>query len=199
MSLDESSNCRIIWLFCGLFSYVSSNRLPRRMQSYTGCISLNFPWCVSLNVPLNVSIEMMHNYTDCICLAFHHCVVPNVFSNCLALTLSGAAPLTCSNGRGGHIVPPLGFWGCWGVMVSNFCCNLRSYSDWHQTKGFTTFRYLEPPQLMVWKIYFFRGFWRFVRVLPYEILPNWTNFFNSRENGEFFWSKFFCNLFHTKS
>ena len=115
------------------------------------------------------------------------------------LTLSGAAPFIVLMGGGGHIVPPLGFRGCWGVMVPNFCCNLRSYSDWHQTKGFTTFRYLEPPQLMVWKIYFFRGFWRFVRVLPYESWAFWTNFYFSWKNGEFFWSKIFCNLFHTKS
>ena len=40
-------------------------------------------------------------------------------------------------------------------MVSNFSDNLISYSNWYQTKGFTTFRYLEPPQLMVWKSYFF--------------------------------------------
>ena len=47
------------------------------------------------------------------------CALPTpVFAtqaSCIYLTLSGAAPLTVSKGQGGgHIVPPLGFWGCWG-------------------------------------------------------------------------------------
>ena len=86
----------------------------------------------------------------------------------LELTLSGVAPSAISKGWGGLIGPPQVWGGCWGVVVSNFSDNLISYSDWHQTKGFTTFRYLEPPQLMVWKSDLFRGLMRFVRVPPYE-------------------------------
>ena len=43
-----------------------------------------------------------------------------------------------------------------GREVPKLSWNLISYRDWCQTKGFTTFRYLEPPQLMVWKSNFFR-------------------------------------------
>ena len=45
--------------------------------------------------------------------------------------------------------------------------------DWHQTKGFTAFGYLEPLQLMVWKSDFFRGSVRFVRVPSYESGVKW--------------------------
>ena len=74
-------------------------------------------------------------------------------------------------------------------MVSNFGDNLISYSDWHQTKGFTTFGYLEPPQLMVWKSDFLRGSMRFVRVPPYESGVKLTNFTFSWQNGEFLWDQ----------
>ena len=45
------------------------------------------------------------------------------------LTLSGAAPSAVSKVRGGHIVPPPAFEGCWGVVVSKLSNNLTSYSD----------------------------------------------------------------------
>ena len=51
-----------------------------------------------------------------------------------------------------------------GREVPKLSWNLISYRDWCQTKGFTTFRHLEPPQLMVWKVTFFWWFMRFVRV-----------------------------------
>ena len=82
---------------------------------------------------------------------------------------------------------------------SNFSCNLRSYHDWHQAKGFTTFRCLEPLQLIVWKKRLFLGFLRFVRVPPYESWANWTNFYFSCENGDILLSRKSCNLFHTKN
>ena len=90
---------------------------------------------------------------------------------------------------GGHIVPPLAFEGCLGVVVSNLSDNLISYPDWHQTKGFTTFRYLEPPQLMVWKSDFFRWSLTLVRVPPYESGVKMTNFQFSWLNGEFLWGQ----------
>ena len=77
--------------------------------------------------------------------------------------------------------------------------NLISYQDWCQTWGFTTFRYLKPPQLMVWKSDFFRESLRFVRVPPYESWANWTNFFSSWENGDFFWGQNCCTLIHTQN
>ena len=41
-----------------------------------------------------------------------------------------------------------------GREVPKLSWNLISYRDWCQTKGFTTFRHLEPPQLMFWKVTF---------------------------------------------
>ena len=70
-----------------------------------------------------------------------------------------------------------------------FSDNLISYSDWHQTKGFTTFGYLESPQLMVWKSDFLTGSIRFVRVPPYESGVKLTNFTFSWQNGEFLWDQ----------
>ena len=84
-------------------------------------------------------------------------------------------------------------------MVSNLSDNLISYSDWHQTKGFTTFRYLEPPQLMVWKSDFFRGSMRFVRVPPYESGVKLTNFVFSWQNGEFWWGQKCCTHLLTQN
>ena len=86
-----------------------------------------------------------------------------------------------------------------GREVPKLSWNLISYRDWCQTKGFTTFRYLEPPKLMVWKSDFFWWFMRFVRVPPYEIWANQTNFYSSWENGDFFWCQTCCTLFHTQN
>ena len=86
-----------------------------------------------------------------------------------------------------------------GREVPKLSWNLISYRDWCQTKGFTTFRYLEPPQLMVWKSNFFWRLMRFVRVPPYESWVNWTNFCSSWENGDFLEGQKCCILFHTQN
>ena len=115
------------------------------------------------------------------------------------LTLSRVAPSAVSKGWGGLIGPPHVSKGVGVVLFSNFSCNLRSDHDWHQAKGFTTFRCLEPLQLIVWKKRLFLGFLRFVRVPPYESWANWTNFYFSCENGDILLSRKSCNLFHTKN
>ena len=66
--------------------------------------------------------------------------------------------------RGGANLPPPYKMPNNGREVPKLSWNLISYRDWCQTKGFTTFRHLEPPQLMVWKVTFFWWFLRFVRV-----------------------------------
>ena len=117
------------------------------------------------------------------------------------LTLSRVAPSAVPKGcwGGGWLDPPHVSKGVGVVLVSNFSCNLRSDHDWHQVKGFTTFRCLEPLQLIVWKKRLFLGFLRFVRVPPYESWANWTNFYFSWENGDISFSRKSCNLFHTKN
>ena len=102
------------------------------------------------------------------------------------LTLFIPAFLGLNYAGGGQICPHPLTMGYNGREVPKLSWNLISYRDWCQTKGFTTFRYLEPPQLMVWKSDFFRWSMRFVRVPPYESWANLTNFCNSWENGEFF-------------
>ena len=80
------------------------------------------------------------------------------------LTLFLPAFLVLNLLGGGQICPhPLKI-GYNGREVPKLSWNLISYRDWCQTKGFTTFRHLEPPQLMVWKVTFFWWFMRFVRV-----------------------------------
>ena len=101
--------------------------------------------------------------------------------------------------RGGADLPPPSKNGGNGWEVQKLSWNLISYQDWCQTWGFTTFRYLEPPQLMVWKSDFFRRSMRFVRVPPYESWAKWTNFLSSWENGDFFWGQNCCTLFHTQN
>ena len=96
--------------------------------------------------------------------------------------------------RGGADLPPPSKNGGNGWKVPKVSWNLISYRDWCQTKGFTTFGYLEPPQLMVWKSDFFMGSVRFVRVPPYESWANWNNFCSSWENCDFFWGKKCCTL-----
>ena len=49
------------------------------------------------------------------------------------------------------------------------------------------------------KVTFFRGSMRFVRVPPYESEVKLTNFVFSWQDGEFFWGKKCCTLFHTKN
>ena len=100
---------------------------------------------------------------------------------------------------GGADLPPPTNNGGNGREVPKLSWNLISYRDWCQTKGFTTFRYLEPSKLMVWKTDFFWWFLRFVRVPPYESWANWTNFLSSCENGKFFLGQTCCTLFHTQN
>ena len=89
---DTISDPAFMWIFEGryrlaecstffycVFSCVSSNCLPERMQSHIGCISLALLRCASSNC----LHERTHSHTDCICLSFLHCVFSNVFSNCL--------------------------------------------------------------------------------------------------------------------
>ena len=101
--------------------------------------------------------------------------------------------------RGGADLPPPSKNGCNGWEVQKLSWNLISYQDWCQTWGFTTFRNLEPPELMVWKSDFFRPSMRFVRVPPYESWANWTNFCSSWENGDFLEGQKCCILFHTQN
>ena len=108
------------------------------------------------------------------------------FCNIIFLTLLGPAFFGSLKPRGWGQICPHPQNGCNGWEVPKMGWNLISYQDWCQTRGFTTFGYLEPPQLMVWKSDFFRGSMRFVRVPPYESWPNWTTFCNCRENGAFF-------------
>ena len=100
---------------------------------------------------------------------------------------------------GGADLPPPSKNGCNGWEVQKLSWNLISYQDWCQTWGFTTFRNLEPPELMVWKSHFFRPSMRFVRVPPYESWANWTNFCSSWENGDFLEGQKCCILFHTQN
>ena len=93
------------------------------------------------------------------------------------LTLFIPAFLGLNYAGGGQICPHPLTMGYNGREVPKLSWNLISYRDWCQTKGFTTFRYLEPSKLMGWKTDFFWWFLRFVRVPPYEIWANWTNFF----------------------
>ena len=115
------------------------------------------------------------------------------------LTLLDPAFFGSLKPRGGADLPPPSKNGGNGWEVPKLSWNLISYQDWCQTKGFSTFRYLEPPQLMVWKSDFFPGSMRFVRVPPYESWANLTNFFSSWENGDFFWGQKCCTLFHTQN
>ena len=101
--------------------------------------------------------------------------------------------------RGGADLPPPSKMGCNGWDVQKLSWNLISYQDWCQTWGFTTFRYLEPPQLMVWKSDFFRRSLRFVRVPPYESGVKLTNFYFSWVNGAILLSGKCCPPFHTKN
>ena len=101
--------------------------------------------------------------------------------------------------RGGADLPPPNKNGGNGWGVQKLSWNLISYQDWCQTWGFTIFRNLEPPELMVWKSDFFSRSMRFVRVPPYEIWANWTNFCRSWENGDFLEGQKCCILFHTQN
>ena len=86
-----------------------------------------------------------------------------------------------------------------GWKVPKLSWNLISYQDWCQTKGFMTFRYLEPPKLTVWNSDCFKGSMRFVRVPPYESGVKLTNFIFSWQNGEFWWSQKCCTHLLTQN
>ena len=63
----------------------------------------------------------------------------------LRLTLFEPAFFGSSKTRGGADLPPPSKNGGNGWEVPKLSWNLISYRDWCQTKGFMTFRYLEPP------------------------------------------------------
>ena len=130
---------------------------------------------------------------------FHFCFGVEKSNLKSILTLLDPAFFGSLKPRGGADLPPPSKNGGNGWEVPKLSWNLISYQDWCQTKGFSTFRYLEPPQLMVWKSDFFPGSMRFVRVPPYESWANLTNFFSSWENGDFFWGQKCCTLFHTQN
>ena len=62
------------------FSNVSSNCLPERMHTRTGCICLAFLHCAFSNVASNHLLGKMQSHNGCICLTFLHCAFSNVSS-----------------------------------------------------------------------------------------------------------------------
>ena len=82
------------FLHC-VFSHVSSNRLPERMQSHIGCICLTFLRCAFSNVSSNGLPEKMQSHTDCICLTFLHCAFSNVPSKVLPELMQSHTGCTC--------------------------------------------------------------------------------------------------------
>ena len=78
---------------------------------------------------------------------------------CLLLTLFNPGFLVLNLLGGGADLPPPTNNGGNGREVPKLSWNLISYRDWCRTKGFTTFRHLEPPQIMVWKVTFSGGLW----------------------------------------
>ena len=64
----------VYFQMCAL-SNVSSNGLPEKRQSHTGCIYLTFLRCVLLNVSSDGLLERKLSCTGCICLTFLHCVI----------------------------------------------------------------------------------------------------------------------------
>ena len=68
---DKSYTLYILFTFqhC-VFSNVSSNCLPERMQTHTGNICLPFLHCVFSNGLSKHVHKQIHNHTGCICLTF---------------------------------------------------------------------------------------------------------------------------------
>ena len=91
--------------------------------------------------------------------------------------------------RGGADLPPPSKNGCNGWEVQKLSWNLISYQDWCQTKGFTTFRYLEPHKIVVT----FHGIYKNV-----GREANLTKFNLSWENGEHLWGQMCWTLIRTK-
>ena len=91
---------------------------------------------------------------------------------------------------GGTDLPPPSKNECNEWEVHKLSWNLISYQDWCQTWGITTFRYLEPPQLMVWKSNFFR---RSVR------LDKMDQLFKFLGKRWFFGGQKCCTPFYTKN
>ena len=85
----------LIFLHCA-FSTVSTNYLPKRMQSHIGCICLIFLHCVFSNVYSNYLPERMHNYIGCIFMPFLHCAFSNLSSNCLPERIHNHIGCICS-------------------------------------------------------------------------------------------------------
>ena len=158
-------------VFANMFHFGESTcttfRWVFKIRDLLSCVSSNI-WhlwdlinmhCTTLTYHMDLKKKFLKSEPSCLHAGYPWEPSMTYHTDLKNLYFLGRPLLPFQKCRGGHIVPPTppGFWGCWWVMVSNFCCNLISYSDWHQTKGFTTFRYLEPPQLMVWKSYFFSG------------------------------------------
>ena len=76
-------NIRNGTFLCCAFSNVSSNYLPSRIQSHTGCICSTFLHCALLNAVSNCLPKRMHSHIGCICLTFLRCAFSNVSSNYL--------------------------------------------------------------------------------------------------------------------
>ena len=144
-------------------------------------------WELSFSSPFTIAPIRCKSQSNCPCST----------ENCLTLFKPGFFGSLVT--RGGADLPPPSKNGGNGWEVPKLSWNLISYRDWCQTKGFTTFGYPEPPQLMVWKSDFFIGSVRFVRVPPYESWANWTNFCSFWENGDFFWGRKCCTLFHNQN
>ena len=66
-----------------VFSNVSSNCMPQKMQSHIGCIYLTFLQCAFSNVFSNCPHLRTHSHIGCICSTFLHYVFSNVSSKCL--------------------------------------------------------------------------------------------------------------------
>ena len=84
------------FLHCA-FSNVSSNRLPERMQSHIGHICLTFLHCEFSNVSSNWLPKRMHSHIGCICLTFLHCAFSNVPWDRLPEKMHSHTACICSN------------------------------------------------------------------------------------------------------
>ena len=84
-----------IILYCA-FSNVSSNRLPKKMQSYTACICWNFPHCVFAYVPSSCLPGKRQIHICCICSSLIHCAFSHVSLNCLPERMQSHIGCICS-------------------------------------------------------------------------------------------------------
>ena len=66
--MQSHTDCICVFFLQCVFSYESSNWLPKWMQSHTDCICLTFPRYSFSNEPSKCVHKRKHNYTVCICL-----------------------------------------------------------------------------------------------------------------------------------